>query len=995
MKDRIIIRNARQNNLKGIDLDVPRRSLVVVTGPSGSGKSSLAFDTLYAEGQRRYVESLSTYAKQFLERMEKPAVDAVEGISPAVAIEQRNPTKTSRSTVGTATEVYDYLRLLWARVGRTYCPRCDREVRPDTVQSATDAVLALPDGSRIIVAFPLPVSARASHRLVVENLRALGFHRVLVDGETVELDGPEARTPEGLGHDLAGDGEVLVVVDRLVVRPDAGERLADSLATAFHEGEGEAVVVIARRGDAEAGSGGKPGEPDARAGTPDPDVLRFTERFRCPDHPEVKFLEPAPRLFSFNNPYGSCPTCTGFGATLEYDPALIIPNPARSLAEGAVDPWEKPRYGRERAKLLAFARERGVPVDRPWRELPDDFRHAVLHGTRGFRGILPFLRSREKRRYKQYIRVFLRQYQSALPCAACGGAKLRPEALYVRVAGLDIAQASALPIRDLRAWVDRLAGAEGDRAGRGDGEGPGRNGRPVRGPEPTALSPHELAIAAPILRELRARLRFLDEVGLGYLTLDRQTRTLSGGEAQRITLANSLGSNLVETLYVLDEPTIGLHPRDTDRLLGLIAQLRSAGNSVIVVEHDAAAIEAADVVVELGPGSGERGGQITFQGTPAELREADTVTGRYLSGRDRLETPARRRPVDRGRIRVEGARLHNLKGVDVDVPLGALTVVTGVSGSGKSTLVHDILFRALERELSGGETSAKQHLGESIGRWDRLEGAHLLDEVVMIDQSPIGRTPRSNPVTYIKAFDPIRQLFASQPLAKERGYTAGHFSFNVKGGRCEACQGDGVVQVEMVFLADVYVPCEVCRGSRYKPELLEVTYKGLNIRDVLDLTVDEAIRLFIKEDRLGQMLWHLQQVGLGYLRLGQPAPTLSGGEAQRLKIARELAGAGKRRGRRLYILDEPTTGLSGGEVRQLVRVLQKLLDVGHTVLVIEHDLDVILAADWVIDLGPEAGDGGGRLVAMGRPEEVARNEASHTGRYIREALEAHLVRPVP
>jgi excinuclease ABC subunit A len=983
LKDRIVVRNARQHNLKGIDLELPRRALVVFTGPSGSGKSSLAFDTIYAEGQRRYVESLSTYAKQFLERMEKPAVDAVEGISPAVAIEQKNPTRTTRSTVGTATEVYDYLRLLWARAGRTHCPECDRVVRPDTVQSATDRVLALPEGSRIMVAFPLPKSARAAHATIIENLRALGFLRVLVGEDVVELDLPGAETAAGLGHDLAAAAEVLVVVDRLVVRPEGAERLADSLGTSFHAGEGEAVVVVAPARGAgtgvAGGDGGAAGDRgDAGAAAPGaPATLRFTERFRCPDHPEVRFLDPTPRLFSFNNPYGSCPTCTGFGATLEYDSALIVPNPARSLREGAVDLWEKPRYHRERAKLLAFAEERGVSLDLPWAELPVEFREIVLHGTRGFKGAIPFLRSRESKRYKQYIRVYLRQYQSAQPCRDCGGRKLRPEALQIRVGELDIAAAAELPIRELREWVGRVAAGEGSAGWEGENVGKGQG---------QGLSLQERAIAAPILRELIARLRFLDEVGLGYLSMHRQMRTLSGGEAQRIGLANSLGSSLVDTLYVLDEPTVGLHPRDTDRLLDLLRQLRDAGNSVLVVEHDEAAIRSADHLVELGPGSGERGGTVVFQGTPAELLEAETATARHLAGDGAGSAPARRRPIDGPRLRLEGARLHNLRGVDIELPLGALTVVTGVSGSGKSTLVHDVLYRALEQELQGGETSAKQHLGEAVGGYGRLLGTGQLDAAILVDQSPIGKSPRSNPVTYIKAFDQIREIFARQPLAQKRGYKPGHFSFNVKGGRCEACQGDGVVEVEMVFMADVYVPCEICRGARYKPETLEVEYRGLNIRQVLDLTIDEAIRFFLKEDRLGQALWQLQQVGLGYLRLGQAATTLSGGEAQRLKIARELSGAGKKQGRRIYILDEPTTGLSGGEVRQLIRVLQRLLEAGHTVVVIEHNLEVMLAADWIVDMGPEAGAGGGEVVAMGRPEEVAEVEGSHTGRYLREAL---------
>jgi excinuclease ABC subunit A len=949
LKDRIVIRNARQHNLKGIDLEVPRRTLVVITGPSGSGKSSLAFDTLYAEGQRRYVESLSTYAKQFLDRMDKPAVDMIDGLSPAVAIEQKNPTKTSRSTVGTATEAHDFMRLLWARAGRTHCPVCDRRIIPDTVQSTTDAVLALPEATRLLVTFPLPRSARITHATVLENLRALGFLRVLVGERLLDLDDPAMEDPAGAATDLAAAGELLVVVDRLSLRSDMRERVADSVSTAFHEGEGEVVVVLL---------------PGTRR-------LLFSERFHCPDHPDARFVEPAPRLFSFNNPFGSCPTCTGFGATLEYDEALIVPNPSRSLKDGAVDPWEKPRYQRYRTRLLAFARDGGVPANVPWRELPEAFRAEVIHGRRrGFQGVIPFLRLREKKRYKQYIRVFLRQYQSARECADCRGSRLRREALAVRIGGLDIGAAGKLPITRLRAWLDELVA--------------GRTAEP--------LSPQELGIALPIVRELLARIRFLDDVGLGYLTLERQARTLSGGEAQRIALANSLGSHLTDTLYVLDEPTIGLHPRDTGRLLALLAALRDRGNSVIVVEHDPAAIAAAGHVIELGPGAGEKGGTIVFQGSYEELASADTATGRYVSGREpAAPSPARaaaRRPPTRHWLRLRGARLHNVRGVDIDLPLGELTVVTGVSGSGKSTLVHDILYRALESRLANGDTSAKRHLGEAVGHYDDLEGISTIDGTVLVDQSPIGRSHRSNPVTYIKAFDQVRAIFAQQQLARQRGYGPGHFSFNVKGGRCEECQGEGVVQIEMVFLADVYLPCDACGGKRYRRETLDVKYKGLDIRQVLDLTVDEAIRFFIREDRLGQMLWQLQQVGLGYLRLGQPAPTLSGGEAQRLKIARELIGAGKKRGHRVYILDEPTTGLSGNEVRRLIGVLRRLTDSGHTVVVIEHNIDTVAAADWIIDMGPEAGDEGGRIVAMGRPEEVAAMKNSHTARYLREAVSA-------
>ncbi|HET7275842.1 MAG TPA: excinuclease ABC subunit UvrA [Longimicrobiaceae bacterium] len=935
MSSTISIRGARQHNLKNFDLEIPRRALVVITGPSGSGKSSLAFDTIYAEGQRRYVESLSTYAKQFLERMEKPDVDRVDGISPAVAIEQRNPTKTSRSTVGTATEVYDYLRLLWARVGRTICPGspehpCGREVKPDTVQSATDAILSLPAGSRAMICFPLPLSARVTHDLVVENLRAMGFLRLLADGRELHLD----ELPEDL--DLTEAGELLVVVDRLRVNPEDIGRLTDSLQTAFVEGDGEVRVPV---------EGGR--------------VLQFTERFRCPDHPEIAFAVPSPQLFSFNNPYGSCPECTGFGAVLEYDESLIVPNPSRSIAEGAVDPWSKPRYDLRRRKLDELARIEGVSTDVPWSDLPEEFRGIVLEGRKGFQGVFSFLRDLERKRYKQYIRVFLRQYQSAQTCPTCQGAKLRPAAAWVKVAGRRMDEVVTMPLGELRAWVEGLGSS-----GIGD-----------------ALSVMETEIADTILQELRARLEFLDDVGLGYLTLDRQTRSLSGGEAQRITLANALGSKLMDTLYVLDEPTIGLHPADNDRLLKLLLRLRDAGNTVLVVEHDPDAMRIADHLVELGPGSGERGGEVVFQGTPDELLTADTLTGRYLSGREAIPTP-RGHAVDGPALSLTGAREHNLKRIDISIPLRALTVVTGISGSGKSTLVHDVLYRALERELSGGETTAKRHLGESVGSYDELTGAGRIEQVVLIDQSPIGRTSRSNPVTYIKAYDEVRRLFASLSESKKRGYSAGHFSFNVDGGRCEACKGEGQVQVEMVFMADIYVPCEICGGSRFKAEVLEVTYAGKNIRDVLDLTVDEAIRFFLHEDRLGQALWQLQQVGLGYLRLGQPAPTLSGGEAQRIKIARELAMGARRRGSKLYILDEPTTGLHLDDIRKLLQVLGDLVDAGHTVVLIEHNLDVIRTADWIIDLGPGAGPGGGEVVAMGTPDQVADSPRSVTGRYL-------------
>ncbi|MCJ7630229.1 MAG: excinuclease ABC subunit UvrA, partial [Longimicrobiales bacterium] len=886
--------------------------------------------------------------KQFLDRMEKPLVDLIEGISPAVAIEQKNPTKSSRSTVGTATEVFDYLRLLWSRVGRTFCPDCGEEVRPDTVSSAVDRVLALPDGVRILVTFPLNLSERVTHGLVVENLRAMGFLRVMADGAMVDLGMPGSENPEALGLDLTEASTLLVVVDRLKVSAEIRDRLADSLGTAFAEGEGEAVVVT-----------------PVQEGVKGPaERLDLSEHFRCPRHPVLEFPEPSPQLFSFNSPFGSCPECTGFGATLEYDEDLILPNPRRSIQDGAVDPWTKPRYFKEQGRLRTFAQERGLSIYAPWEELPRDFQDEVLYGGKPFQGIIPFLRSKERKRYKRYIRVFLRQYQSPQPCKACGGSRIRPEALRVRVGGRNIAEVSALPLDDLRGWVDGLE-----------------------------LGEMEARIAESILRELRARLSFLVEVGLGYLTLDRQTRTLSGGEGQRINLANSLGSSLVDALYVLDEPTIGLHPKDTQALLHLLSRLRDVGNTVIVVEHDPLAVEWADHVVELGPGSGENGGEVVFQGPPSELKTADTITGRYLSGRDGIPVPSKRRRVDGPRLGLMGANLHNLRDVDVEIPLGVLTVVTGVSGSGKSTLVHDVLFRALEKELGGGETSAKEHLGEAVGRYRALDGMSLLEDVVLVDQSPLGRTPRSNPVTYIKAWDEVRRIFSMLPLARQRSYGPGAFSFNVEGGRCEACKGAGRVEVEMIFMADVFVPCEVCRGTRYKPELLEVVYKGLNVAQILDLTVDEAMRFFLREDRLGQILWHLQQVGLGYLRLGQPAPTLSGGEAQRLKIARELAGGAGKRGRKLYILDEPTTGLSGADIRRLLGVLNRLVEAGHTVVVIEHNLDLIKTADWVIDLGPGAGARGGEVVAMGRPEDIVQVPESVTGRFLGPLLDAGKTSP--
>jgi excinuclease ABC subunit A len=921
----IRIVNARQNNLKGVTADLPHRSLIVITGPSGSGKSTLAFDTIYAEGQRRYIESLSTYAKQFLDRMPKPLVDRLEGLAPAVAIEQRNPTMSSRSTVGTATEVYDYLRLFWARLGRTWCRVCGAAVRRDSPQSAADDILRDAAG-RLQVTFPLPESARHSHAAIVENLRAMGFVRLVVDGTGWHLDELPADA------DFTAAGEILVVVDRLVAAPASAGRLTEAVATAFQEGEGVAVALH------EAGR------------------LRFTEFPACSvcDTPAPVVT---PALFSFNNPRGACPACNGFGATLEYDESLIVPDPERSLADGAIDPWTKPRYETRRRLLLDTARALGADVDKPWSRLKAAVRQELLHGRKGrYVGIFPFLRDLEEKRYKQYIRVFLRQYQLAHVCEACGGTRLNPAALSVRVGDDRIADIAARAVDGVHDWLHGVA-----------------------------LSDHERRIAAPILEQLESRLAYLRDVGLGYLSLDRQTRSLSGGEAQRIALSNALGSRLVDTLYVLDEPSVGLHPRDTDRLLALLRRLRDAGNTVIVVEHDLAAIEQADFMLELGPGSGERGGEVVHAGPLTG--ELDTLTGHYLSGRKRIGVPAERRQAGPHWLRIRGATLHNLHEADADIPLGTLTAVTGVSGSGKSTLIYDVLYRNLEARLHGGH-SAKSHLGEPVGDVRTLSGWEYLQDVLLVDQSPIGRSPRSNPVTYIKAFDEIRELFAAQPLARQRKYTAATFSFNLAGGRCEACDGAGHVQVEMVFLADVFVPCEVCGGTRYKREVLDVRIHGYSIHDVLQWTVDEAITRFRHQPKLGAALWQLQQVGLGYLRLGQPATTLSGGEAQRLKIARELASAGKRDGRKLYILDEPTTGLHLDDVRILIQVLDRLVDAGNTVVVIEHHLDVIKRADWVIEMGPEAGDAGGRVLVQGPPEEVAAMPGSHTGRYLAPVLAA-------
>ena len=935
---RIVIRGARTHNLKNIDLTLPQERLIVVTGVSGSGKSSLAFDTIYAEGQRRYVESLSAYARQFLERMEKPDVDRVDGICPAIAIRQKNSVRNPRSTVGTTTEIHDYLRLLFARVGRTICRGCGAEVTRETPEAVAGSLAGLPAGTRLLVGFAAPVAPAAAGQeggaaadaagadpvaAAVDGLRRKGFGRLCVDGRAVSFDDLDLPA-------LAGRESLEVVVDRIRTAPEALPRLTEAVETAYREGAGDAFAV--------------------EAGGAEPVRREFSERFECRPC-GIACEVPRPTLFSFNSPFGACPTCHGFGNVIELDMRLVVPDETKSIAQGAIEPWSKPHYRSCLADLKRAARRRDVRTTVPWSELSGDERRFVVEGDgAGYAGVRGFFAALEQKKYKVHVRVFLSRYRGYRTCADCGGTRLRREARGVQVRGRTIDEVSAFTVEEARRFFDGLT-----------------------------LSGKETAIAERVVREIRRRVGFLGGVGLDYLTLDRLSSTLSGGEAQRINLATSLGSSLVGTLYVLDEPSIGLHPRDNERLIRILGQLRDQGNTVLVVEHDADMIRAGDYVVDLGLGAGTRGGRVVYAGELDGLaRETTSLTAKYLRGELAIPVPAarRRRLPGSQALRVRGAAEHNLKGIDVDVPLNMLTCVTGVSGSGKSTLVHDVLYAAVKRAKGAWDRRVGAHAG--------IDGVELLNDVVLVDQTPIGRTPRSNPVTYLKAFDPIRELFAATRDARARGFSASHFSFNVPGGRCDACEGEGEVRVEMQFLADVFVPCEQCDGKRFKPRVLEVAWRGLRVDEVLDLTAREALQFFGSAPKVVRKLKVLDEIGLGYLRLGQPATTLSGGEAQRIKIAARLA---MRRGERsLYVFDEPTTGLHFDDVAKLLAAFTRLVEAGHTLLVIEHNLDVIKTADWIIDLGPDGGAAGGEVVAAGPPEQVAGHPGSHTGRYLREAL---------
>ena len=941
------IRGARVHNLKNVSVEIPHNAITVVSGVSGSGKSSLAFDTVYAEGQRRYVESLSAYARQFLERMEKPDVDEISGIAPAVAIRQKNSTRNPRSTVATSTEIYDYLRLFFARCGQTFCIKCAAEVCKDTPDAIAAKVLSTSTGRRFYVLYQLRIAApqpavkprKAERkkptdpapdqlRLALLDLQKRGFNRLYQEGRVHEFASPESLL------DVDFKKPVYVLVDRLAVSEVAKSRLIDSVEICYREGQGEAIVEFA---------------PDSNGGVAE--RMNFNERFECKNDGTI-YQEPEPRLFSFNNPYGACPRCQGFGNTIDFDLNLVVPDPSKSLDDGAIEPWTKPRFRQLLNEAKQWAKSQGIPSNVPWRQLKEEQRQRILEGDakNDYDGVKGFFAWLERKKYKLHVRVFLSRYRGYAMCPECGGTRLRPEARAVRVAGKTITDICKFTVKEARVFFRELQ-----------------------------LSEAQAKVADRVLEEIRSRLQFLDEVGLDYLSLDRLTSTLSGGESQRIQLATSLGSHLVGALYVLDEPSIGLHPRDTKRLIDILKSLRDLGNTVLVVEHDPDTIAAADRVIDLGPGAGELGGKLLFSGTYDEiLKDPKSITGRYLSGAMRIPVPNSRHKTTGRFLRIYGATLHNLKNVDAMIPLGMLTVVTGVSGSGKSTLVHDVLYRALLAKKNGG--TEKEFC-------ERLDGDERVREVVIVDQSPIGRTPRSNPATYLKAFDAIREVFADTPDAKRRGYTAGHFSFNVPGGRCETCQGDGTVTVEMQFLADVELICEECRGTRFKSSVLDVQYRGKNVHEVLGMTVREALAFFVNVPRVTTKLRIMNEIGLGYLRLGQSGTTLSGGEAQRLKLAAHLSRT-ENQGI-LYILDEPTTGLHFDDIAKLLAAFRKLLESGASLLVIEHNLDVVKSADWLIDMGPDGGDQGGKIIATGTPEQVARNAQSHTGKFLARALQAN------
>ena len=940
MQENIIVKGARANNLKNIDVTIPRDKLVVVTGVSGSGKSSLAFDTIYAEGQRRYVESLSSYARMFLGQMDKPDVDYIEGLSPAISIDQKTTSKNPRSTVGTVTEIYDYLRLLWARAGTPHCPNCGKEIRQQTIDQIIDQVLALPEGTRIQVMAPVIRGKKGEHAKVFEDAKRSGYVRARVDGSLYELD-EEIKLEKNKKHSIE------IIVDRLIIRPDIRQRLTDSVETAAKLSGGLVIVNLLRE------------EKD----------LSFSQNYACEDC-GISMEELTPRMFSFNNPFGACPTCTGLGNQLKADPAIIVPDGSKSILNGAIcaSGWNNVRGdGISRMYFDALSKKYKFSLTEPWDSLSREAKDIILYGTKGellelhydqprgkgvlkqaFEGICNNIERRYKETQSDASRKELEELMSECPCPDCQGRRLRKESLAVTVGEKNIYEFTTLSVEDALVWMDGLT-----------------------------LTEQQMLIADRILKEIRSRLGFLKSVGLGYLTLARSAGTLSGGESQRIRLATQIGSSLMGVLYILDEPSIGLHQRDNDKLLATLKNLRDLGNSLIVVEHDEDTMRAADYLIDIGPGAGVHGGQVVAAGTPAEvMANPDSLTGQYLSGKKKIEVPAVRRPGNGKVLKVIGAAENNLRHIDVEFPLGTFTVVTGVSGSGKSSLVNEVLFKRLGAEL--------MRMKVRPGKCDRIEGIEQLDKVVNIDQSPIGRTPRSNPATYTGLFNDIRDLFASTQEAKSRGYGQGRFSFNVRGGRCEACSGDGLLKIEMHFLPDIFVPCEVCKGRRYNRETLEVRYKGKNIADVLDMTVDEALDFFSALPKLKKRLQTLQDVGLGYVKLGQPSTELSGGEAQRVKLATELSKQAT--GKTIYILDEPTTGLHSDDVRKLLEVLQRLVDAGNTVVVIEHNLDVIKCADHLIDLGPEGGDGGGTIVVTGTPEEVAACSASFTGQYLKRML---------